>query len=490
MEPKTTREENVKQKCHDLEPFFYPKDIAVVGVSSKNLDFGGASFLVKLKESGFNGNLYPINPKAKEILGFTAFPSLSSLPLVPDLAIVCVPAHHVPAILTECGQIGLRHIHVLSSGFREIGTPEGIKLEEKIRSIVRDNDLLLVGPNCMGPYCPSSGMTAWGAIPGKTGPVGIISQSGGITQRLTEYLYFLGVGVEKAISIGNATVLNTLDYLEFMSEDSRIKVIAMYIEGIEDGEKLLHLTRKTSLKKPIVVWKGGSSEAGAATAASHTGSLAGEQRLWNTFFRQTNTVAVESMDEWADTVLAFSCLSNPGGNGVFLLGGGGGNSVTGSDICAKGGLKVPPPSEKTMSWLKKTVPAAGSIAGNPLDDWRIFGDPDYLGEVLQHASKDPSISMVIIDRLIPRKAFHSFDETDPTPRVINTIRQISNGKPTVFTVDSEGGDPELAQKGAEMRARFGNAGIPAFPSLKRAARSLFHLYHYYHRITASSQGPP
>ena len=470
------------QKKFDLKKLFYPNAIAIVGVSSKNLDFGGASFLVKLKESGYPGALYPINPKAEKIFGLPAFPNLSSLPTVPDLAIVCVPAKNISEVLNECALVGLKHIHVLSSGFREIGTPDGIRLEEEILSIAESNDLLIVGPNCMGPYCPSAKMTAWGAIPGKPGPVGIISQSGGITQRLTEYLYFLGIGVEKAISIGNATVLNTLDYLKFMAEDDKINVIAMYIEGIENGAEFLHLAAKTSLNKPIILWKGGTSESGAATAASHTGSMAGDENLWNFFCHQTGVVPVETMDEWADAVLAFSSLFAPKGNGVLLLGGGGGNSVTGSDVCVKEGLLVPPLSEKTMSWLRTTVPVAGSIAGNPLDDWRVFGDPVYLGEVLKKAYDDANISMVIIDRLIPRKAFHSFDDTDPTPYVIDIIQNISNKKPTVFTVDSEGGDPELAQKGAKMRACFGNAGIPAFPSLKRAARSLFHLYHYYHEI--------
>ena len=471
----------MNQRKLDLEKFFYPKSIAIVGVSSRNLDFGGASFLIKLKESGYTGDLYPINPKAKEVLGYKAFPSLSSLPTVPDLAIVCVPAKTIPEVLIESARIGLKHIHVLSSGFREIGTSEGIELENRILSIAKENDLLLVGPNCMGPYCPASNMTAWGAIPGKPGPVGIISQSGGITQRLTEYLYFLGVGVEKAVSIGNATVLNTLDYLKYMAEDDRIKVIAMYIEGIEDGRELLHLTAKTSINKPIIVWKGGTSESGASTAASHTGSMAGDEKLWKSFFRQTGIVSVETMDEWADTVLAFSRLNAPDGNGVFLLGGGGGNSVTGSDVCFKEGLSLSPLSEKTLSWLKTTVPVAGSIAGNPLDDWRVYADPVYLEEVLKKAYDDASISMIIIDRLIPRKAFHSFDTTDPTPLVIDMMKKIDGKKPIVFTVDSEGGDPDLAQKGAIMKARFGNAGIPAFPSLKRAARSLFHLYQYYHK---------
>ena len=278
------------------------------GSQVKTLNSGGSSFLAKLKESGFEGDLYPINPKAGEIQGLKAFPSLSSLPLVPDLAIVCVPAHHIPALLNECARIGLKHIHILSSGFKELGTFEGITIEEEIFSIAHRNHLLLMGPNCMGPYCPSSRMTAWGAIPGKSGPVGIISQSGGITQRLTEYLYFLGVGVEKAVSMGNATVLNILDYLRYMAEDDRIKVIAIYMEGVEDGKTLLHLAQKTSLKKPIILWKGGASPSGAATAASHTGSMAGNQHLWKFFFRQTGVVPVFSMDEWADTV---SCLQLP-----------------------------------------------------------------------------------------------------------------------------------------------------------------------------------
>lgn len=471
----------MEQKRKELTPFFYPENIAVVGVSSTNLEFGGASFLAKLKESGFAGGLYPINPKAKEIMGLKAFPDLSSLPLTPELAMVCVPARHVPSVLDECSRIGLRHIHILTSGFKETGTAEGIRLEKEIASIAEEKNLFIMGPNCMGPYCPSSGLTAWGAIPGISGPVGIISQSGGITQRLTEYLCFLGVGVDKAVSTGNSTVLNVLDYLEFMAEDPNIKVIALYLEGLSECHHLLPLARKTSLKKPLVLWKGGSSEAGSATAASHTGSMAGKPELWSSFFRQTCSVPVESMDEWADSVIAFSNLSEPRGNGVFLLGGGGGNSVTGSDTCVREGLTVPSLSEKTMSWLRATVPQAGSIAGNPLDDWRVFGDPVYLGQILDQAYRDPAISMVIIDRLIPRKAFHSFDETDPTPRVIDMIKSRPNRKPTVFTVDSEGGDPELAAKGAKMRGQFGNAGIPAFPSLQRAAKALARLQRYHER---------
>jgi hypothetical protein len=164
---------------------------------------------------------------------------------------VCIPAPHVPALLEECGRIGARHIHILTSGFKESGTEEGRFLEARIAGIARENGLLIIGPNCMGPYSPGAGLTAWGAIPGARGPLGVISQSGTITQRLTEYAFSLGIGTDKAVSVGNGTVLGSLDFLEFMGQDDDIRVIAMYIEGtyaMQFGYALCILCRSDQAK--------------------------------------------------------------------------------------------------------------------------------------------------------------------------------------------------------------------------------------------------
>jgi acyl-CoA synthetase (NDP forming) len=467
---------------NDLEAFFKPRHIAIVGVTRSQSIFGGMSFFQKLKEANFPGTLYSINPKATEIRGLPAYPNLSSLPVVPDLAMVCVAAAHVPAVLEECGRIGLRHIHILTSGFKETGTEEGRQLEEQIAFIAKGKGLLVIGPNCMGPYCPASGLTAWGAIPGACGPLGIISQSGSITQRLTEYAYSLGIGTDKAVSIGNGTVLNSLDFLEFMGQDEGIRVIALYIESIRDGRRFFKLAQEISKRKPIIVWKGGKTEVGARTAASHTGGMAGEQVIWEAVFHQVGVIHVSSLDEWMDAVFAFALLPPPGSRGVFLIGGGGGSSVVSSDTFIHEGLDVPSPSSATMEKLRETVPGIGSIVGNPLDDWQTFIDLDHFGTILDLVCRDSAMGMVIVDRLIPRKAFHSPALIDSASATIEQVKQRSNRKPVVFVVDSEGGDPELAAKGASLRAEFGKGGIPAYPSVKRAARALIHLYRYYNRL--------
>jgi len=471
------------EKALDLDKFFNPRSIAIIGVSRNTFSLGGLSYLTYLQESRFAGPLYPINPSAEEILGIKAYAGLTGLPRVPDLAIVCVAANRVPSVLEECARVGVTHIHILTAGFSETGTKEGKTLEEEIAAIARKAGLLIMGPNCMGPYCPSARLTAWGARPGLDGPLGVISQSGGITQRLTEYACSLGVGVHKAASIGNATVLDSTDYLMYMARDEKIRVIAMYLESVRDGKRLLKLARQVNRDKPIVFLKGGESERGASTVISHTGRMAGGEKAWQGFMGQSGVSQVRTMNEWMDAILAFCLLPAPRGRGVFLVGGGGGNSVIYSDTCIREGLEVPALSKANMKRLRPLVPMAGSIAGNPLDLWETFQNPARLSEILEMGYEDPQIHMIIVDRLIPRKAYHMPIMPDSTPQVVEYLKSHGHRKPTVFNVDSEGGDQDLALKGTALRTFFCQSGIPAFPSLERAARALFHLYRYHSRFS-------
>jgi len=463
----------------DLDLFFKPGSVAIVGVARGDYRIGGLSYLLRYQEGGFPGPIYPINPKASEIRGLRAYPNLSALPVVPDLAVICLGADRVADVLEECGRVGVKHIHIFSAGFKELNTEEGRRRESRISEIAGRYGLLVIGPNCMGPYCPASGLTPWGAIPGLDGRLGIISQSGGITQRLTEYTCSLGVGVAKAVSFGNAAVLDSLDFLEYMARDPRIQVIAMYLESVRDGRVLLDLARQVNREKPIIMIKGGETEAGAKTVASHTGSMAGEHRIWEACFRQSGLTQVHSLDAWYDAVLAFLHLPAATGKGVFLIGGGGGNSVSYGDSCVRQGLDVPRLSAPIMDWLRRHVPEAGTISGNPLDVWTALTDASFVIQLLELAYQDPAVHMIIVDRVIPRKAFHMPGTPDSNPAVIEFVKKEGHRKPTVFAVESDGGDPELAAQGAGLRAEYCRNGIPAYPSVERAARALLHLYRYH-----------
>jgi len=472
----------MEQGKNDLKRLFHPESIAIVGVPRGHSRFGGASYLNKLQECKFPGRLYPVNPKADEIQGVKAYPTLASLPEVPDLVMVCLPAVAVLDVLVECARIGARHIHILTSGFKELRTEEGRELEERLTTFSKQEGLLVVGPNCMGPYRPAAHLTAWGAIPGLPGPVGVISQSGTITQRITEYLCSLGLGIAKAVSMGNAAVLGATQYLEFMARDEEVRTIAMYPESVPDPREFLNLAREVNRKKPLVVWKGGETDVGASTAVSHTGGMAGASHLWEAFFRQSGVARVRSMDEWADTIMSLALLPAPQGKGAFLVGGGGGHSVVNGDACIRHGLDVPPLSGTTMEKLRGIMPAVGSIPGNPLDDWRAYDDVEHFAEVMEMGYEDPGINMIVADRIIPRSSFHMGDQPDPTPSVIEFVKKNGQRKPTVFTVDFSGGDSDLTARGVSLLSRLCRAGLPAFPSHERAAKALAQLFRYHEHL--------
>lgn len=470
------------EKRYIFSKIFAPQSIAIVGISRTNGGLGGKFFLNNLKRAGFAGKIYLINPVAKEIDGLAVYPNILSLPEAVDLAIICTPAKLVPYLMEECRQRGIKNIYILSAGFKELGTKEGISLEEEIKKVAKYGNLHVVGPNCMGPYVPASKLMLWGQIPGKPGNFAFISQSGTLTQRMTEYAYFSGIGLSKAISFGNAAVLDSSDYLEYLAEDEETKIIGFYLESVKEGNRFLDLARRISPQKPLLVWKGGETPAGSGAVASHTGNLSGKNEIWDRALKQAGALRLYSLEEIYATAMAFLYLPRPQGRNVFILGGGGGNSVFYADICLRHGLQVPPLAGVTLQKISSLVPEVGSFARNPVDAWRAYYDPEFMQQVLEIVFSAPDLDIVILDRLIPRPTYATPDAQDSLPTIINFLQKNRHRKPIGVVIDGSGEDPLLAAEAAKLRQQFCQAKIPAFSSFSLAARALEHLCYYSERF--------
>jgi len=460
---------------------FSPESLALVGISRTYGGLGGQFFLRNLRRADYPGRIYLINPTARAINGLPAYPHISALPEVVDLAIICLPAHLVPGVLEECLGKGIANVHILTSGFKELGTPEGLRLEREVQQIAARGRLNIIGPNCMGPYSPASRLMLWGQIPARTGSLSFLSQSGTLTQRITEHAYFTGLGISKAVSFGNAAVLDSSDYLEYLATDDQTRVIGLYLESVQDGRRFLDLARRLNPVKPLILWKGGETSSGAGAVASHTGTLSGEDKIWENGLRQIGVIRVRSLEEVYGTAMAFLYLPPAKGKRLFILGGGGGNSVCYADICLRLGLQVPSLNGETREKLTALVPAVGSFARNPVDAWRAFHDPDFLREILEVVFEDPGLDMIIVDRLIPRLTYATLEEKDTLSLAIDYLQKNRSRKPLVVVVDGSGEDPCLAAEAAKWRQRFCQAGVPAYSSLPLAARALAHLAAYYER---------
>ncbi|MBM4330223.1 MAG: hypothetical protein FJ117_03180 [Deltaproteobacteria bacterium] len=464
-----------------FDKIFFPESVAIVGISRTYTGLGGQFFLRNLQRAGYPGRIFLINPTAGEINGIPAYSSLAALPESVDLAIICVPAQFVPSVLNECRLKGILNVHILTSGFKELGTPEGIRLEKEIEQIALKGRINVIGPNCMGPYAPASRLMLWGQIPASSGSLAFLSQSGTLTQRITEHAHFTGIGLSKAVSFGNAAGLDSTEYLEYLADDPQTKVIGLYLESVRNGRRLLNLARHINPVKPLVIWKGGETPSGAGAVASHTGTLSGQDQIWESGLRQAGVTRVRSLDEVVGTAMAFLYLPPARGRRLFILGGGGGNSVYYADICMGMGLQTPSLTGKTREKLTALVPAVGSFARNPVDAWRSFHDPDFLGKILEPVFEDQGLDMIIVDRLIPRMTYAQPEEKDTTHEAIEYLRKNRSRKPLAVVVDGNGEDPVLATKAARLRQRFCRAGVPAYASLPLASRALAHLAAYYEK---------
>jgi acyl-CoA synthetase (NDP forming) len=352
--------------AHDLDAVFAPRSVAVVGASDDVTKWGG-SVMQNIIEGGFEGRLFPVNPKASSIFGLPAYPSLGELPEAPDLAIVALAGGNAVRVVADCGRLGVRAAVVIAAGFAEAGT-DGAALQAELVAAARDGGVTLVGPNCMGVLCTSAGLRAVGFVTlrPERGPVSVVSQSGNIGTQLLMTAERQGVGIEKFVSSGNQADTDATDLLEYLAGDEASGAVVMYVEGVDDGRRLFDVARAVTPRKPVIVVRGGRSRGGGRAASSHTGALAGSARLFAAVARQARLITADEPDEALDLAAVLAYQPRPAGPRVAVVSLGGGWGVLTADAVEEHGLELARLPHATLDAIDALLPPFWSH-GNPID---------------------------------------------------------------------------------------------------------------------------
>ncbi len=486
------KKETPKTSVTDYEKMFHPKKLAIVGVSSDGGSVGfGNGILLACQAMGFEGQIFPVNPKGGTFAGLTIYKRVEDIPSKLDFAVISVAARAVPEALRACREKGAAGAEIISSGFGELGTAEGVVLEQQIRDIAATG-IRVIGPNCFGIYCPKSGLTF---MPGpdlsrESGPVAFLSQSGGMSIDFANTGKWMGLRFSKVVSFGNGADLRETELLQYFGDDPETRVIAMYIEGIEDGEAFFQTIKSITAKKPVIVYKGGLSAAGQRAVVSHTASMGGSRVIWPAVLRQVRAVQVQDMLEMAQTSLAFELLPEKTFRGISVVGGGGALGVAACDAAEAAGMVLPPLPADRKALIETFLPKPGSNAANPIDVANPFVPPKALKEVLLRAAEDDRIELqVMISLLYHYKSMGQamgkpVAEVTPYLELADVVHDAvkKTGKPVVLVLPNPRkglDDLDIVEMQEQARQAFLDRGIPVFDEIGDALRAIGHVHAYY-----------
>ena len=473
---------NFSSDGKELEYLFHPQGIAVVGVSQNPANLG-RQFFLPLIQLQYKGNLYPVGLEDSEIAGLKIYKSILDIPEPIDYVICCIPASATPQLVEDCVKKKVKVVQFFTSGFSETGEEEGKELEQKLLDIARRGGVRLIGPNCLGIYCPSQGLSFLNTTPSlaRSGQVGFLAQSGGNSRELIEIGSVRGIYYSKGISFGNACDLNESDFLEYFTQDKETKIIGVYIEGVKDGGRFFRALKAAARIKPTIILKGGRTEAGSQAVFSHTGSLAGNEIVWQAICQQTGAMLVNDLDEMMDLMLAFSYVKRPRGRRLGVVGFGGGRSVQSADDCERARLSVPSFPPEIRQKLREFTPEAGTSVRNPVDSSPfVFWDPLLFSQTLEIVESYDGVDSLLV--YLPM-AFAFVDRGEQLIRVqVEAIKDFKakSRKPLIVALLS-GGIPRVLQLDFELERILLDAGIPVYPSLGRAACALSRFVKYYER---------
>ncbi|MFH1285093.1 MAG: CoA-binding protein [Candidatus Micrarchaeota archaeon] len=425
-----------KKMKQNIKYLFAPGSIAVIGASHNPAKIGYA-ITRNFKEGGYWGKVYPINPNVQQILGLKCYASVKDVKGSVDCAIICVPAKFVANVLRECAAKGVKAAIVISGGFSEVGNVEG---EKELMKIAEENNMALIGPNCLGVLNPASKVDSlflpiYKLERPRVGTIGFISQSGAVGGCIIDMAGRAGIGISKFISYGNAAGIDEADLLEYLGSDRNTKVIVCYIEGVKEGRNFMKIAKEVAKRKPVIVLKAGVSKKGAEAAKSHTGSLAGDTQAYRAMFKQCHLIEAQTlMRLFYFAKIFYQPL--PKGKRVGIVTNGGGSGVLATDALEYSHLDLAQPSEETIKALKDKLPTYVNVR-NPLD---IIGDANSARYALavDAMMRDPNIDILVVIVLFQTVALDS--------TVVDVLIRASEtyGKPLV--VVSTGGEYTEAQK--------------------------------------------
>ncbi|MGZ4933584.1 MAG: acetate--CoA ligase family protein [Halobacteriota archaeon] len=438
-----------------MDDFFYPKSIAVIGAAREEGKVGH-SVLKNLINAGFEGEIIPVNPNAPEILGLKAYPAIKKA----DLAVIAVPARIVPSVLEEAGRIGIKASIIISAGFREAGI-EGGRLEAQLKEISRKYGIRIVGPNCLGIISTGARMNAsFASEYPDTGAISLISQSGALCTSFLDWAATEGLGFDKFVSVGNKVDITEAELLNYITHHSSTRIVALYIEGIDDGREFMQIASETARLMPIIALKSGRTDVGAKAASSHTGALAGSDATYDAAFKQSGVMRVDSIDEFFDAAKIFSRCDIPKLSTVAIITNAGGPGVLASDACANYQIRLANFTFDTIEALKRKLPQESNIY-NPVD---ILGDapPQRYVNTLETVLNDENVGVVVV--LLTPQAM-----TEPEETAKNILELSARAKKPIIT--SFIGGKELSTA-IELLKRGSVANFTSPETAIRAAHNL------------------
>lgn len=384
----------------DLSKFIAPLSIAVIGASEDTKKVGG-EIPANLRLGGFQGQVFPVNPKSREIFGYPCFSSVQDIPVVPDLAVVAVNASQVPAVIRQCGDAGVRLAVVLSSGFSEAGKA-GAALQDELNRAIAESRVRVVGPNCIGLMNVDQRIFC-GFGPGfrnhalKAGPVAMVTQSGGFGFSVVGLCNDQNLGFSKIVSTGNECDVSTADIIEHLLNDDEIKVIVAYIEGVKDGRRLFEVGEKAlEYGKPILCWKVGNSNVARAAAASHTANLSAPYELFKTAFARSGFIEIREIEDLVDIARGFLGRKIPAGRRVAVVTTSGGSGVLMADRCDEAQLTLPQPTSALLDRISAMMPPHSAVS-NPLDlTAQVGDDAARFNRVVKAFADDPGYDQILV----------------------------------------------------------------------------------------------